>query len=145
LSWQLLVSLGLGLGVAGLLGFARWLPPARRWLLIPGAATLAATALFAFSTEPTQPVVLAPVDVPLGQELYLAHCSTCHGAVGQGSGVAPPLNDDQWLHGDTLTDITVNIAAGFPGTGCEEWAAVIGEDEVPMIAEFVVDLAQPVR
>ena len=140
MSFELYVALGVGLGLAGLLGVARLKPPGRRWLLVPGAALLAGTALFAVVSAPQPQVVLTPADLPLGQELYLEHCTTCHGAVGQGSGVAPALNDDEWLHGSSPTEVTVSIAAGFPGTGCEEWAAVLGEQEVPVLAEFVLSL-----
>lgn len=128
-------------GAVGLFFMLRLARFPTKWMVaLVGAAVLLATAsVVLFAPAPT--VVLTPSVVPLGQELFLNHCSTCHGAIGQGSGAGPTLNDADWEHGSSRTDVIVNIAAGFPGTGCQEWAAVIGEDEIPLLADYVLTLA----
>ena len=49
----------------------------------------------------TIPVAAFPTgDVARGQVLYADNCATCHGAQGQGTAIAPGLNDSVDAQGD---------------------------------------------
>lgn len=47
-----------------------------------------------------------------GGAVFLANCSQCHGAGGQGAKGYPNLNDDDWLWGGTVDEIAYTVNHG---------------------------------
>ena len=49
-----------------------------------------------------------------GQVQYILRCYKCHGMEGQGNYIGPSLVDDEWVFGDTYSDIyrTIYYGAG---------------------------------
>jgi glucose/arabinose dehydrogenase/mono/diheme cytochrome c family protein len=63
----------------------------RRWIIVVGVLFIGSGEIF--SAEPDLTAITTR-----GQPLYLAHCSICHGATGDGvPGVYPPLAKSDWL------------------------------------------------
>lgn len=57
-----------------------------------------------------------PEFITAGEKIYQSHCYTCHGRELEG-GIGFNLVDDEWIHGNTPTEIFKNIADGIPNTG----------------------------
>ena len=58
---------------------------------------------------------------PEGQRLFVANCSTCHGADAKGAR-GPDLTSGALRHGSSVTEIAKNIVDGIPGTGMPAFA-----------------------
>ena len=75
------------------------------------------------SLEPHPPtfeaVMASPVDAAKGTELFARHCSPCHGKIGEGSAVAPPLAaaDSPVSHDDNRIYGTVSVGVGGTAMG----------------------------
>ncbi len=80
----------------------------------PSIAVTATVTGGAPAGEATAAIPIAPFptgDVTRGQTLYTQNCATCHGAQGQGTSLAPGLNDS------TDSDGNPNVAADPGWTG----------------------------
>ncbi len=67
-----------------------------------------------------------------GRSAYIVNCSQCHGLGAQGSKGYPNLNDDEWLWGGSLEQISYTITHGARNTDDDD--ALISE-----MPEFLVD------
>src|SRR5688572_5685164 len=71
----------------------------------------------------------AAAAIAAGKTLYhgAALCANCHGQNGEGSGIAPKLNDKVWLHSDgSLAAIEKTVTDGVPAPK---------ESMIPMLAK----------
>ena len=74
--------------------------------------------------------------------LFGDKCASCHGSNGQGvEKMFPVLNDDEWLFGGTLQDITDTIADGRLGF-MSAFQGQLSEAELDQLAKFVVNVSQ---
>ena len=74
--------------------------------------------------------------------LFGDKCASCHGSNGQGvENMFPVLNDDEWLFGGTLQDITDTIADGRLGF-MSAFQGQLSEAELGQLADFVVAVSQ---
>lgn len=83
-----------------------------------------------------------------GQELYGTVCVACHGAAGKGSGLAPALNDNRYIHiSGAYPEIAQIIKTGVPNP--REFAAPMPpmgggsftDEQVNAIAAYVFALS----
>ena len=73
-----------------------------------------------------------------GEQLYAAHCATCHGATGQG-GSAPPLAGNRNAERQANVLEIIRFGRGLmPGFG-----PTLGDDEIERVADFVVTTLAP--
>ena len=93
--------------------------------------------------EVSEETLLAVRDLPDGttladgMTLYAENCAACHGANGEGTGLAPALNSDELrgrLSGDDITRI---VQQGVPGTLMASWNAALSPDQVASITTFL--------
>ncbi len=131
-----------------------------RWVLLSGAAAVAAVALFAGlgGAEVATAVAPASVDIAAGEQLYAASCAACHGANLEGQGdwrspgpdgrLPPPPHDASghtWHHSDDVLYTYVALGgremlaregmefdSGMPG-----FADVLSEQEIWDILAFI--------
>lgn len=75
-----------------------------------------------------------------GQRIFANNCAVCHGSAATGSYGFPNLTDDDWLYGDTPASIKTTILDGRQGA-MPGWGAVLGEDGVTAVAEYVMSLS----
>ncbi len=69
--------------------------------------------------------------------LFGSNCASCHGAVGQGSAIAPPLNSAVLrtrLDDDAL--ITA-IANGRPGTAMPAWSGRLSDQQITSLVALI--------
>jgi cytochrome c oxidase cbb3-type subunit 3 len=76
--------------------------------------------------------------VKMGQRLFKANCSTCHGADAKGSYAFPNLTDNDWLYGDSEEAIKQTITNGRNGA-MPGWQAALGND-LDKMTDYVIKL-----
>jgi PQQ-dependent dehydrogenase (methanol/ethanol family) len=61
--------------------------------------------------------LVSPVEVPEGNQIFVARCGGCHGADARGSDRGPALADVRRLRSQSLLQLRDIIQKGIPGTG----------------------------
>jgi len=79
-------------------------------------------------------------DLIKGREMFLSKCKVCHGEEGQGSGIAPNLTDEYWIHGGSIRDIFSTIKYGVTGKGMQSWKNEFSALEIAQITSFIKSL-----
>ncbi len=73
--------------------------------------------------------------------LFGDRCASCHGSNGQGvEKMFPVLNDDDWLFGGTLQDVTDTITGGREGF-MSAFQGQLSEAEINQLTDFVVNVS----
>ncbi len=97
----------------------------------------------------TPPAGATAADVSAGQTIFTStgNCFTCHGLKGEGTGLAPSLNDGQWLHVDgSWASLQQIITAGvpapqqFPAPMPPKGGAALTDEQVRQVAAYVYSL-----
>jgi ubiquinol-cytochrome c reductase cytochrome c subunit len=100
-------------------------------------AVLLAGAISAVAQDPTDP---PSGDAERGAELYVAHCQTCHGADGRGSGPWPPIDDAGAASADyQLRTGRMPFSQG-PGQQALRKPPAFDEQEITDLVAFVASL-----
>lgn len=76
---------------------------------------------------------------PEGQRLFVANCSTCHGADAKGAR-GPDLTSGALRHGSSVTEIAKNIVDGIPGTGMP--AVPLPGDGARQVADWLLSVTR---
>ncbi len=77
----------------------------------------------------------------MGQRMFANNCSVCHGSAGTGAYGFPNLTDKDWLYGGDPATIKTTITGGRQGA-MPAWGAVLGEDGVRDVANYVLSLSK---
>lgn len=77
-----------------------------------------------------------PESVILGQAIYKASCTPCHGYQGEGS-IGPNLTDDYWLHGGKDNNIVNTLVNGVPDKGMMSWKYIFTPNEIGQIVAYL--------
>lgn len=84
------------------------------------------------------------------QQAYLAYCASCHGANGDGDGIAAgriaPVPRDfrnpAWMAGQTDEGLVGAIRDGRPGTAMPPFADLLSEQQIAALAAYVRGFAE---
>jgi glucose/arabinose dehydrogenase len=76
---------------------------------------------------------------PTFDALYDQQCATCHGAELEGEAIGVPLVGGELAHGQSLEEIAVSIAQGYPGLGMPSWSETLTTDQIRTLAVFIVE------
>lgn len=71
-----------------------------------------------------------------GHQLYAANCSVCHGAQGEGSALAVPLNTPEIMARETL-ELAGIISEGVAGTMMVGWRDMLSVAEIGTLVSFI--------
>ncbi len=93
-----------------------------------------------YSEMPVEELITQPEAMKMSRRLFNNNCSVCHGSDGRGSYGFPNLADSDWLYGGTADQIKTSITHGRKGA-MPAWGAVIGEEGVDTVAEYVFKLS----
>jgi cytochrome c oxidase cbb3-type subunit 3 len=77
-----------------------------------------------------------PESINLGQTIFIANCTPCHGSSGQGM-IGPNLTDNYWIHGGKDYDIVKTIINGVPKKGMPTWKFMFNPVEVGQIVAYL--------
>lgn len=72
-----------------------------------------------------------------GVELYAANCIACHGASGEGSPLAPALNDPVIRAERTADQLIKMIGLGSPGTVMAGWNQRLSSEEIDALVTLI--------
>lgn len=72
-----------------------------------------------------------------GVELYAANCIACHGANGEGTPLAPALNDPVIRTERTADQLSKTIGLGSPGTVMAGWSQRLSTEEIASLVTFI--------
>ncbi len=75
-----------------------------------------------------------------GKAIFIANCTPCHGAAGEGNTIGPNLTDEYWLNGGGIKNIFKTIKYGVPVKGMREWQSQFSPGQIQQIASFVWSL-----
>ena len=93
-----------------------------------------------YSKMPVEELIAQPDAMKMSRRLFNNNCSVCHGSDGRGSYGFPNLADSDWLYGGSADEIKASITHGRQGA-MPAWGAVIGEEGVDTVAEYVFKLS----
>ena len=71
-----------------------------------------------------------------GKAIFIANCSPCHGAAGQGV-VGPNLTDEYWLHGGSIGNVFKTIKYGVTDKGMPNWDKQLSPKQLSDVANYV--------
>jgi len=74
---------------------------------------------------------------PQAVTLYSQNCTACHGATGDGSGIAPPLNSSALRARMTTDALITTITNGRPGTRMPAWGGRLRQDDIAALATLI--------
>lgn len=97
---------------------------------LAGAAAIAAL-LAAHSVRAEEPA-----------KIYVAKCQACHGVDGQSPFPDLMLNDDKWIHGNSIANITKVIEEGVPGKAMISFKPQLTKPEIDALAKYVRSLSK---
>ena len=69
-------------------------------------------------------------------DVYAQNCASCHGDRMQG-GLAPSMQDDEWLVGGDDESLSLAISKGIPERGMPAWGGMFSEKEVRALVIFI--------
>lgn len=75
-------------------------------------------------------------DLIVGEASYKTNCVSCHGRTLEGA-AGVNLVDSEWIHGETIADISHSIAMGFPDAGMPKFSELLSETEIDHLAKFI--------
>ena len=93
-----------------------------------------------YANMPVEELIANPDAMKMSRRLFNNNCSVCHGSDGRGSYGFPNLADSDWLYGGSADNIKTSITQGRKGM-MPAWGAVIGEEGVDQVAEYVFKLS----
>jgi cytochrome c oxidase cbb3-type subunit III len=112
----------------------------------PMVAKLAAASLSDIEKDPQ----MRSFAIAEGKAAFANNCAPCHGAGAGGSKGYPNLNDDDWLWGGTLEQISATITHGIRSADPDAHAGnmpafgrdgIIKADEISTVADYVRSLS----
>ena len=83
-----------------------------------------------------------PVRAEEPAKIYVAKCQACHGVDGQSPFPELMLNDDKWIHGGSLANITSVIENGVPGKAMISFKPQLTKQEIDALAKYVRTLSK---
>ena len=75
-------------------------------------------------------------------KIYAAKCQACHGVDGQSPFPELSLNDDKWIHGNTVANITKVIEEGVPGKAMISFKPQLTKPDIDALAKYVRTLSK---
>jgi len=115
-------------------------------LRAPMVAKLASASLSDIEKDP----LMRAFAIAEGKAAFGNNCAPCHGAGAGGSKGYPNLNDDDWLWGGTLEQISTTITHGIRSTDPDAHAGnmpafgrdgILKADEISIVADYVRSLS----
>jgi len=93
-----------------------------------------------FADVPLGELAGDPDAVRLGRNIFMNHCSTCHGSDARGAKGFPNLTANTWLYGGAPETIEASIANGRNGV-MPALGAALGEQGLDDVVSYVMSLS----
>jgi cytochrome c oxidase cbb3-type subunit 3 len=92
-------------------------------------------ALPVMVAEPAAPP--SPEMIAEGQQLFFVLCKQCHGTIGQGTALAPALNNQDFLNTTPDAAIQQIIAMGVEGTVMPAWGGRLTDADIAALTAYL--------
>ncbi|MEZ5952656.1 MAG: c-type cytochrome, partial [Planctomycetaceae bacterium] len=93
--------------------------------------------------NPDRETILTYIDDPkwsmVGKAVYQMHCTSCHGANGEGK-IGPNLTDNLWKNVKVVEDIAKVVSEGAAGNAMPSWKTRLHPNEIVLVASYVASL-----
>lgn len=83
------------------------------------------------------PIDMSPERIARGQKLFATYCTRCHGNRGQGTLIAPTLNDPVFLSENPNHRIRQLIMQGVPDTLMAGWEGYLADEDIFALNAFI--------
>jgi len=87
-----------------------------------------------------EPIDMSPEAIAYGERLFTLACTQCHGVGGNGTPMAPALNNQTFLSETPDAAIQQIIALGVPGTIMPAWGGRLTESNIAAITAYLRSL-----
>ena len=77
-------------------------------------------------------------DLNAGKELYTKTCIACHSADGKGVATFPDLTDDEWLTGESPTEVFNSILNGNITKGMVPYKDQLSEKQITQLTSYIL-------
>ncbi|TVZ39949.1 cytochrome c oxidase cbb3-type subunit 3 [Alteromonadaceae bacterium 2753L.S.0a.02] len=134
------IYLALYPGLGGFKGIIGWTQVKQLEAEQEKAAEVEAKTYGVYASMPVEELIHDGRAMKMGVRLFANNCAVCHGADGGGNYGFPNLTDNDWLYGGKAEDIRNSIANGRGGA-MPALGAVLGEENVAKVAEYVLSLS----
>lgn len=104
--------------------------------VVTASPALAPTAKPAESSSALNNISIPGVP-PEAIPLFAENCSACHGPVGEGTSLAPPLNSEALRNRLDDEAIFATISNGRPGTAMPVWGGKLTESEILALVALI--------
>ncbi len=74
-----------------------------------------------------------------GKAIYESKCKACHAEAGKGL-IGPNLTDNQFIHGESYTDMLNVIENGVPEKGMIAWKTLLNQVQIQEVASYIKSL-----
>ncbi len=79
-------------------------------------------------------------DLSIGQTIFQAQCTPCHGMALEGNGIGPNLTDEYWFNGGGIKNVFATIKYGVPEKGMISWKSQIRASDMQKVASYILSL-----
>lgn len=93
-----------------------------------------------FQQTPIEQLATNDEAIKVGESLFSAYCTTCHGSDARGARGFPNLRDDDWLYGGKPEQIVATIVNGRNGI-MPPWKESLSEKEIRAVSKYVEHLS----
>jgi cytochrome c oxidase cbb3-type subunit 3 len=75
--------------------------------------------------------------IAAGETIYQQNCIACHGVNLEG-GIGPSFQDDEWIHGYSVGDVTRIVTEGVAAKGMVAWGSILGAEKINQVTAYVL-------
>ena len=93
-----------------------------------------------YTAIPIKQLASDPEAVKVGERLFAAYCTTCHGSDARGARGFPNLRDEDWLYGGEPAQIVATLTNGRNGI-MPPWEEALSASEIRAVSKYVEHLA----
>ncbi len=83
-------------------------------------------------------LLTAEADLNEGGEIFSKTCVACHGAEGKGFATFPDLTDDEWITGNSPSEVYQSIANGNIPMGMIAYKTQYSEKQITQLTSYVL-------
>jgi cytochrome c oxidase cbb3-type subunit I/II len=87
-------------------------------------------------------LLTSETDLAEGKKMFDATCVVCHGATGEGFATFPSLVDDEWIHGNSPTQVFNSISNGNIAKGMIAYKNQYSEKQIQQLTSYVLTTLQ---
>ena len=77
-------------------------------------------------------------DLAAGEKMFASTCVVCHGADGTGIATFPSLVDDEWINGNSPSQVYKSIRDGNIAKGMIPYKDQYSEKQITQLASYIL-------